>query len=543
MEKEELDIKIEDAARSILSFARRRTNDDFDAEDLAQDIILELYRSRTDIRCDDAFYGFLWSMAENVARAFLRKHQRKKTADIDIDSVDSFLADTDAADAIDGIADGDEQRQNILRLRRELSLLSEKYRRAAVLYYIRGMSCAETARELSVSESMVKYLLFKSRRKLLEGFNMERNYGKQSYDPKKLSMYFWGGRNHFTHLADSKTAQNILCACYNDKLTEQQISLEIGVALPYMEDELRTLTENGLLCRDGNKYYTNFVIFTDELSAACARITSKSGERIADMIAESVRDFESVIRDINFVGADMNKNTYAWQAVTMLLRRGVMENLGGRTTLEFTVEDDGNLYILWGAESSAASASAPDLFSFGHSHISPHDFDESESEDVRIWFFDFPCNGEYIHHYFWDRSSAVNVFTDIASGHITNVDALSRNDAVTAADMVKRGYIRNVDGMLSVNCPVYTAGQYEKVLGIIDSYAGKIADEAQSMLADVANTISEHVPSNLRHLSDTMAYLRLFDDAISAPVRALWERGFLLPPVPGDMLPTTFVVI
>ena len=64
MEKEELDIKIEDAAKMIMSFSRSRTRNDFDAEDLAQDIVCELYRSRTNIKSDGAFYGFMWSVAE-----------------------------------------------------------------------------------------------------------------------------------------------------------------------------------------------------------------------------------------------------------------------------------------------------------------------------------------------------------------------------------------------------------------------------------------------------------------------------------------------
>lgn len=119
-------------------------------------------------------------------------------------------------------------------LRRELTLLSDKYRKAVVLYYIENKSCSEISNHLSISESMVKYLLFKSRQTLKEGMSMERNYGRQSYNPKGLSLLFWGnGANRYYHLCDSKISQNILFACYNDKLSAEQISMEIGVALPY----------------------------------------------------------------------------------------------------------------------------------------------------------------------------------------------------------------------------------------------------------------------------------------------------------------------
>ena len=115
-----------------------------------------------------------------------------------------------------------------------LRLLSEKYRRATILYYLENKSCAEIAGILSVSESMVKYLLFKSRKLLKEGMSMERNYGEQSYQPKRLELLFWGnGPNRYYSLCSKLIPQNILFACYNDSITAEQIALEIGVGLPY----------------------------------------------------------------------------------------------------------------------------------------------------------------------------------------------------------------------------------------------------------------------------------------------------------------------
>ena len=49
-------------------------------------------------------------------------------------------------------------------LRRELGLLHKEYRHAVILYYVENKSCLEISRLLGISESMVKYLLFKSRK-------------------------------------------------------------------------------------------------------------------------------------------------------------------------------------------------------------------------------------------------------------------------------------------------------------------------------------------------------------------------------------------
>ena len=52
---------------------------------------------------------------------------------------------------------------------------------------------------------------------------MERNYGVQSYHPRKLDLRYWGeGPNHYYGAAGTLLKQNILFACYNDALTAEQ---------------------------------------------------------------------------------------------------------------------------------------------------------------------------------------------------------------------------------------------------------------------------------------------------------------------------------
>lgn len=153
LEKQELDRKITEAAKSILSYCMARTADRYEAEDLAQEIVMEIYKSAVNIRNDDAFYGFMWAVAGNVYKRWCRQKARNRMCALD---------DTLSAEAFPD----DDNAFEISRLRRELSLLAEKYRKAVILYYIENKSCSEVSKRLSVSESMVKYLLFKSRKSL-----------------------------------------------------------------------------------------------------------------------------------------------------------------------------------------------------------------------------------------------------------------------------------------------------------------------------------------------------------------------------------------
>lgn len=112
-----------------------------------------------------------------------------------------------------------------------------------ILYYLDNKSCSEISSLLAVSESMVKYLLFKSRKIIKDGMNMERKLGKLSYNPKKFIPNYSGeGPNRFYAYMNNLIRQNIVLACYNDSLTPERISLETGIPLPYLDDEILELT-------------------------------------------------------------------------------------------------------------------------------------------------------------------------------------------------------------------------------------------------------------------------------------------------------------
>lgn len=179
MEKHELDLKIAEASKSILSYCMTRTNNHFEAEDLSQDILAEIIKSAQNIRDPKAFYGFMWSVADNVYKQWCKKKHRRKECKLseDIRDESDIACDTEAKISKD---------TDIFLLRRELALLNEKYRKALILYYLENKSCSQISQLLAVSESMVKYLLFKSRKILKESMNMERKLGELSYNPKKL---------------------------------------------------------------------------------------------------------------------------------------------------------------------------------------------------------------------------------------------------------------------------------------------------------------------------------------------------------------------
>lgn len=521
MEKKELDEKILEVSQTILSYCIAHTSNQYDAEDLAQEILLEIYKSSTNIRNDRAFYGFLWSVVGNVYKQWYRKRKR----DSHYELIEELADDEDILNKL-------EMDSDIRRLRRELTLLVEKYRRAMILYYLENNSCSQIAKKLSISESMVKYLLFKSRQIIKDRMNMERKLGEQSYNPKTLNIGFWGGYNRYVHICDSKIAQNILFACYNDRLNSEQISLEIGVALPYMEDDLRKLTEYGLLEKDGNRYFTNIVIFTREFDKEANIKTLEFTKQIVEKIKKGLEEKESTIRKIGFYSAEMDKNTFTWQMSCILLRQTIMKKLQDRMVLHYPVNKFGEKCFVWGKEAYDDNERLSD-FSYANCTVS------NQKKD-RIFFMDFGINGEFIHHLFFNRQDYTNVLLDLVNDEIKD---FGKNDSIVLADLMKRGIVKKDKEKLYPNMPVFTTDQKERLLMVLDELSEEILVQTQKMIEEITRILQNHIPAHLKKTAKDMAYFRIQSDCISGVMEMLYREKYLLTAERDIMLPTTYIVL
>lgn len=109
--------------------------------------------------------------------------------------------------------------------------------------------------------------------------------------------------------------------------------------------------------------------------------------------------------------------------------------------------------------------------------------------------------------------------------------------------MVRKGYVLSKENGLFVNTPVLTQEQHRLLRELFSESAATIASEAEALMETVTEILKNHVPSHLKRLSKDMAYLRLFEDAITAPITILFDQKFLLPYHDGDVLPTTYIIL
>ena len=176
MDSIKLEQLITENMKSIFGFALTRLGNVTEAEYLASDILYEIIRSAPNLKDEERFYGFMWKIAENVYMDYLRKKAKNASRTAELDE--------SIADESESVLDEIAKKEELSLLRRELSLLSKQYRDATVLYYIENLSCSDVAKKLQISTEMVKYYLFRARKIIREGMNMERLYGEKKLSPQ-----------------------------------------------------------------------------------------------------------------------------------------------------------------------------------------------------------------------------------------------------------------------------------------------------------------------------------------------------------------------
>ena len=508
--------KIAEVSKTIYSYCLSKTSTREDAEDLSQDILLELTKSVKNIRNENAFYAFMWGVAGNVYKQWYRKKLKNNTCELseDIPSEDQLSEDDS---------------ERLYLLRRELTLLSEKYRKATILYYIEGRSCSEISDLLAISESMVKYLLFKSRKILKEGMNMERNLGELSYNPKTLiPMYSGQGPNQFWQFMQSKIKQNIVCACYNDSLTVQQISLETGIPLPYLDDEIKEMTEKKILVHDGRRYSANVVIINRECTEEICRKVSGKYDAIAKLIIEFVDSCMEEYVKLGFYGADFSENTLRWQLSTIMWRmiRGyAFKNVGNSEKTGWGEHAD-----IWLKEDSG-DMTAP---TFNYCTV------ESKRGDT-VWFFDYLPALKGDHYDFYGNRRKIDLLCDIADG---NADNLNEYDLETIAEMVRDGYVISENGGFRVAMPIYSKAQYSELMAKAEQFMKNRMGELIETIDNVSeHVIGEHTPSRLKESVARISGQDRFYHTVCAPAKKMLDMKYLSTSYDPLEMPTTYIVL
>lgn len=271
---------IHDYAEKLFYFCLKKTSNNYAAEDLTSDILLNIITALEKGIVPEHFSAWVWQIARNRYSVWAGKKHKQNASESAADIKELEIEDRTAVPE-DVLIHKDQ----LQLLRREMSFISSNYRDVVVAYYFQSIKIRDIALSLNLSEGTVMAKLHRARNILKEGMNMAREFGERSYYPEQIS--FCASGNQPSGLPWSaikrKIPVNILCHAHNNPCTIQELALELGIAAPYMEEEVELLLQAELLKKlNHEKYLTSFFIVPrecqNEINEKCCDFAEQHAE-------------------------------------------------------------------------------------------------------------------------------------------------------------------------------------------------------------------------------------------------------------------------
>lgn len=319
----------------IFRFCCKRLGNRYDAEDLASEIICHILdgMGKYEITSLDAW---VWRIAHNRYARFINEDKKRCI----ILSGEDTLFDMAYRDQKD--MDEEMAEKDFNEVFCYLHTLSAQYRNIFIDYYIGEMSIRDLAIKYSLPETTIKWRLNAGRekiRKRIGGKNMEKVYRRINWNTTCCN-----GSIDTDKYLHTQIARAICQAVYEKPLTVEEISMCTGIPAMYIEDEIPRLEQGEAVCKVGNKYATNFIIFRLQDRKVTESIAESLVQDIADKFEKLLKEKESCVRDLKFWGHDFGMDRLGYIVIHYVLRRKIGTIKSKRLHLEngpFPIRNDG----------------------------------------------------------------------------------------------------------------------------------------------------------------------------------------------------------
>ena len=256
MKKKDADKKILQYKQKIYGFALSKTSDYEQAQELAQEIICEVYISLLNSENIVNYDGYVYRIASSVYSKFV--------AGLIAGRKMSCIDDNPDAISVTDKYFYEDNKNEIETLKKEITYLSQRQRSVVYLFYYQKKTVNGIAKELEISANTVKWHLSDARQSLRETMIMSENVKideNLAVNPIKFTFMGSSGtivKKDTEDFFDTRLKQNIAWACYNEPKTVAEIAREVGVSSVYIADELKVLVDNGFINQVDNSKNPKF---------------------------------------------------------------------------------------------------------------------------------------------------------------------------------------------------------------------------------------------------------------------------------------------
>lgn len=307
----------------IYQFSYHRCNTSFEAEDLCSDIILAVLSAIQNQESIESFYAFVWTIARRVYADYSRRRNAQRQ--VYYMENDDFATES-KENEIDALIEGAADQEQLNKIFAEIAFLSKAYREVMVLYYIDELKVRDIAKRLNISETTVKQRLFSARnsvRKEVETMN-ERTY---ILKPVRLARSGTGNPcgNDPGVKVERMFSQNLVYLCKDRPRTAKELSEELCVPMPYIEEELEIQCrgENGkygMLRRlDNGKYIVNIhLVDYDEYDQA-NKIYEKHLPEFCKVIKDMLKQNGEKILSFPYLSEQKDLQFIMWSLISRII--------------------------------------------------------------------------------------------------------------------------------------------------------------------------------------------------------------------------------
>ncbi|MBQ9746895.1 MAG: sigma-70 family RNA polymerase sigma factor [Clostridia bacterium] len=465
----------------IFYFFLKKTGNEHHAEELASDIGFEVLSALARGNVPAEFSAWVWKIARNVhAKWAKKKYYSHDAENADIDEMEYLLASEENVESALIFS------EELAAMRRELAFIRSDYREILVAHYLGEKSVSVISRELGVPLGTVKTKLQNGRKILKEGMNMAREFGKRSYNPEQVT--FVNNCTHFGKNGQPWTIlnhalyKNIFLEAYGEPKTAEELSLELGIALPYMEDELKFLKRETFLTHRDGKYETAFPILSREAQEAMHAYNSGINEEATMLLCELADKCAAACEaaGISFWGKFQSYEEAKWSLLLLIfdqVKHAVMP-----AQAPHTKRPCGGEWDIVGFEDLNISVPA-----FVGQHTSKCGFSQYK--------YNFHGIGDRTPDFL--ENNEAEALRKLAVGE--NIDSGSEE----AKNLLKYGYARMENGKITANICVFEKDKlglakearaelsaiYEKLTAL---FRGSAAEAKKTLLCDIPESLREN---------------------------------------------------
>ena len=285
-------------ADRIYSFAYVKTRNHHQAQDLAQDILVQLCDRRIDFQAIENMDAYIYRICRYTWSNYFRKNKPMWQA-LENTGVLEFLTSDE------NVEEDFLEREMYERLRQEVMYLSRIRRQITVMYYYENRTGEEIGEILGIPSATVRWHMRKTKDTLKE--RMEMKNQNEIFTPVRLEVGHsgWAADYNMHGLRTDVLMQNICWVCREKALTVEEIARTLGCAAVYLEDKIDELVDMDYMKKvGGNRYVTNFMIQDIQYVLKDSEWKYKYAYPVAKAVCSMMRERLAQVKEAHFIDGE-----------------------------------------------------------------------------------------------------------------------------------------------------------------------------------------------------------------------------------------------